>query len=178
MNRPIFFGLKRWQALFATLHLIIAVSATLTDSTAVAQTEPPPPSGIWAADSDACSCPTTQYVVRPDALNLVDQAAAQNKDIVIENIEALLCDNFRQYNDTYVGPHTFGGDDINSLFFANAPQLIGKWISEGKETIGVLIALMIFMPNKRMGAGTLHSRGARLILFMTLVGIAFANLIG
>lgn len=34
------------------------------------------------------------------------------------------------YNDTYVGLHTFWGDDITSQLFANIGQLIGKWLTE------------------------------------------------
>ncbi len=34
------------------------------------------------------------------------------------------------YNETYVGLHTFWGDDIVSQLFANIGQLVGKWLTE------------------------------------------------
>lgn len=127
-----------------TVKSVVALAAIFTllapfcFSAAFAQTEPPPPGQAWPADpgSGALSpgAQGTEATARafPDEpqTNYVNQAAEQNKDIVIQNVEALLTDNFRQYNDTYVGLHTFWGDDIISQLFANIGQLIGKWLTE------------------------------------------------
>ncbi|MDZ4833035.1 MAG: hypothetical protein SGJ27_04470, partial [Candidatus Melainabacteria bacterium] len=107
-------------------------------SAAFAQTEPPPPGQAWPADPGSAALSPgaqgTDATARafPDEppTNFVNQAAEQNKDTVIQNVEAMLTDNFRQYNETYVGLHTFWGDDIISQLFANIGQLIGKWLTE------------------------------------------------
>ncbi len=107
-------------------------------SAAFAQTEPPPPGQAWPADpgSNALSSgaqgtdPTARAFPDEPPTNYVNQAAEQNKDTVIQNVEAMLTDNFRQYNETYAGLHTFWGDDIISQLFANIGQLIGKWLTE------------------------------------------------
>lgn len=127
-----------------TVKSVVALAAIFTllapfcFSAAFAQTEPPPPGQAWPQDpgsgalssgAQGTDATARQY---PDQAptNYVNQAAEQNKDIVIQNVEALLTDNFRQYNDTYVGLHTFWGDDIISQLFANIGQLIGKWLTE------------------------------------------------
>jgi len=111
-----------------------------------------------------------------DATTLVEQAAEQNKDIVIQDIDTSLEITFS--NDSYVGVHIFGSDDISYVLFGNIGQSLGKWISEGKEFLAALMALIVFMPNRLTSCRSLRSSGLRLILFMTLIGIAFANLTG
>ncbi len=120
------------------LVAIFMLSAPFFFSAAFAQTEPPPPGQPWNSDPNANALSSgaqgTDATARsfPDEppTNYVNQAAEQNKDTVIQNVEAMLTDNFRQYNDTYVGLHTFWGDDIISQLFANIGQLIGKWLTE------------------------------------------------
>jgi hypothetical protein len=128
---------RRTKSIIA-LAAILMLVAPFCFSAAFAQTEPPPPGQQWPADpgSGALSpgAQGTEATARqfPDEppTNYVNQVAEQNKDIVIQNVEALLTDNFRQYNETYVGLHTFWGDDIISQLFANIGQLIGKWLTE------------------------------------------------
>ncbi|MBX9666579.1 MAG: hypothetical protein K2X93_03125 [Candidatus Obscuribacterales bacterium] len=120
------------------LSVLFTLIAPFCFSAALAQTEPPPPGGAWPSDpgSGALSpgARRTDSTARrfPDEppTNFVNQAAEQNKDIVITNVEALLTDGFRNYNETYMGLHTFWGDDIISNLFANIGQLIGKWLTE------------------------------------------------
>ncbi len=120
------------------LSVLFTLIAPFCFSAALAQTEPPPPGGAWPSDpgSGALSpgARRTDTTARrfPDEppTNFVNQAAEQNKDIVITNVEALLTDGFRNYNETYMGLHTFWGDDIISNLFANIGQLIGKWLTE------------------------------------------------
>lgn len=129
---------RRSAKSIVALAAIFTLLAPLCFSAAFAQTEPPPPGQAWPSDpgSNALSpgAQSTEDTARqfPDEpeTNYVNQAAEQNKDIVIQNVEALLTDNFRQYNDTYVGLHTFWGDDIISQLFSNIGQLIGKWLTE------------------------------------------------
>ncbi|MBX9694258.1 MAG: hypothetical protein K2Z81_17875, partial [Cyanobacteria bacterium] len=105
---------------------------------AIAQTRTPPVSQQQGSDPGAGALSSgarrTQDTTRlfPDEpqTNLVIQSAEQNKDVVIQEVEAMLTDNFRDYNDTYMGLHTFWGDDIISNLFANIGQLIGKWLTE------------------------------------------------
>jgi len=129
---------KNHQAAIMALAAILMLLAHFSFSPAFAQTEPPPPGQAWPTDpgSGALSSgaqgtdPTARLFPDEPPTTYVNQAAEQNKDIVIQNVEQLLTDNFRQYNDTYVGLHTFWGDDIISNLFANIGQLIGKWLTE------------------------------------------------
>lgn len=175
MNRPGLFEFTRWQFIvLATLLFLAAVCMTLPFEPLLVQAETVPESGSWLADGGS----SIPYKLQSDATTILEQAAEQNKDIVIQNVEALLSDNFRLYGDSYVGLHTFGGDDIISELYDNIGQLICKLILEGKEIIAALMALTVFMPNKRTRCRSLCSSSLRLILFMTLIGIAFANLTG
>lgn len=175
MNRPGLFEFTRWQFIvLATLLFLAVVCLAHTSEPALAQAEPVPPNGSLPVGADRMFPCTFQS----DATTLLEQAAEQNKDIVIINVEALLSDSFRQYGYSYDGLNIFWGEDIPLALYANIGQLMCKWISEGKEIIGALVALIIFMPNKRTPCRSLRSSSLRLILFMTLIGIAFANLTG
>ncbi len=177
MNRPGLFEFTRWQFIvLATLLFSAAVCLAHTSEPALAQAEPAPPNGSLPVETGR-KFPCT---FQSDATTLIEQAAEQNNDIVILNVEALLPDRFGQYSDSYVGLHlyTFGGQDIPSALYANFNQLMFKWISEGKEIIAALVALIVFMPNRLTRCRSLRSSSLRLILFMTLIGIAFANLTG
>lgn len=175
MNRPGLNEFTRWQSiLLATLLFSAAVCLTQSGVPVCAQVEPAPPNGSCTVEAGVSSA----HMFQTEATTLVEQAAEQNKDIVILNVEALLSDSFRLYGDSYVGSTIFWGEDIPLALYANIDQLMAKWISEGKEIIAALVALIVFMPNKITPCRSLRSSSLRLILFMTLVGIAFANLLG
>lgn len=175
MNRPGLFEFTRWQSiLFATLLFSAVMCLAHTSEPALAQAEPAPPNGSLPVETGS----TFPCTFQSDATTLIEQAAEQNKDIVILNVEALLSDSFRLYGDSYVGSTIFWGEDIPLALYANIDQLMAKWISEGKEIIAALVALIVFMPYKITPCRSLRSSSLRLILFMTLIGIAFANLPG
>ena len=173
MNRPSsFFNFTRIQAVLLTTLFLTVASITQFCDAASAQTEPSPPGQAWPTDPGTGAL--TPHAVTGQA-SLINQAAEQNKDIVIQNVEALLTDNFRQYNETYAGLHTFGGDDIITNLFVNIAHLIGKWISEGKGFILAIIACVSFIPSKHTRNRSLRSISVRLICLMTLIGVAFAT---
>jgi hypothetical protein len=104
----------------------------------------------------------------------VSQAAEQNKDTTITEIDELLTDNFRAYNETYGGLHTFRGDDIISNLIANLSQLTYKWswefIFQQIKIILPVLSLafvMLFLKKTRCG-GTKGSSMTRLGLFLGL----------
>lgn len=49
---------------------------------------------------------------------------------VFPEVDELLADNFRCYNDKYIGLHQFWGDDVISNFFANISRFLGKRFTE------------------------------------------------
>ncbi len=64
---------------------------------------------------------------------LIQQAAEQQAyGTMSQNVNSLLVGNTNldQYNETYLGLHTFFGNDIVGNLFTNIGQLFGKWLSE------------------------------------------------
>lgn len=115
-------------------------------------------------------CITSTLIYAPNsretATCLVHQAAEQNKDIVIQNIEALLTD---KYDNPYVGLHTFGGDDILTLLIANIVQVIEKWTMEVRSEIFALVAFSIIWL-KRRKFGSLLKLGLAIGFCMMITG--------
>lgn len=103
--------------------------------------EPPPAEVTWGPDPD-----TANFSVDEPPTNFINQAAVQNKDIVIQSIENLSTDNFRTYDETYIGMHTFGGDDIISNLFANISQLLLKGSVESIASLLQFFVIMLFRP--------------------------------
>ena len=133
---------KRYNQANRVFLVLVALLSLLAPSVfltaALAQTEQPPVAqqtggdpGAGALSSGARRTEDTSHLF-PDEppTNLVIQAAEQNKDVVIQEVEDLLTDNFKQYNETWAGLHTFWGEDVVSNLFANIGQLIGKWLTE------------------------------------------------
>lgn len=109
-----------------------------------------------------------------DTSYLLLQAAEQNKDPVITEIDELLSDNFRAYNETYGGLHTFWGDDIISNLIGNICQLAYKWSwTFINQNINILLPIsscafvLLFLQKTRCG-GTKGSSITRLGLFLAI----------
>lgn len=98
---------------------------------------------------------------------LVHQAAEQNKDIIIQNIEDLLTD---KYDNPNVGLHTFGADDILSQLLDKIVQLIEKLTIELRSGIFATIAFSIIWL-KRRKFGSLLKLGLAIGLTMMLTGL-------
>ncbi len=163
-------GLSALVALFLVLtpYLFVATAA-------FAQTKPPQPGdglplgGGSGGGSDltpqaAQTQPTSQFYNQPQT-NYVTQAAEQNKDGVITNVENMLRSEMGAYNDTYAGISQFWSNDIVSNLFANIGQLIGKWITEFidgwvADTVQFLTAfLRIFVLNPNIPVNGLNGNG-------------------
>lgn len=106
---------------------------------AFAQTEPAPPSDLVGNDPNGANLsqgaqntdetvPDQNYNEPPT--NYVQQAAEQNTDLTVFNVEEMLKTDFVDYNDTYYGLSAFWSDDIVGNLFHNIGQLIGKWLTE------------------------------------------------
>jgi hypothetical protein len=75
--------------------------------------------------------PTSRYYTDARAqTTLVQQAAEQNSDEAIGQVESLLRGETGVYNDTYFALHQWFSDDWVSNLFANMWQLVGKWLIE------------------------------------------------
>lgn len=119
------------------------------------------------ADQPCSVANQTSYVI---------QAADQNKDIVITEVDELLTDNYRSYNETYGGMPmpTFWGDDIISNLIANFSQLACKWSwTFINQNINILLPfsscafVLLFLQKTRCG-GTKGSSMTRLGLYLAI----------
>ena len=169
--------MKSLLALSAILMLI----APFCFSVAFAQTEPPPPGRAWPADpgSGALSPAVqgTQSIARAFSAgsntSYVNQAAEQNRDIAIQNVEALLTDDFREYSDVYGGLHTFGGNDIVTNFFSKAYRSLWAWSSEHRTVVLSIFACIVCFCLRR--CSRLSELGFCLAIYMVMLGIAFGS---
>ncbi len=159
---------------FLTLVAVLLLAPFNFIAPAFGQTEPPPPGMNGPGDPGAAALspgaqgtdPTARQFPDEPPTNLVIQAAEQNKDTVITEVDELLTDNFRAYNETYQGLHTFWGDDIISNLFANIGQLIGKWLTEFingwvSDTVQFLTGfLRVFVLNPNIAINGLNGNAA------------------
>lgn len=159
---------------FLTLVAVLLLAPFNFMAPAFGQTEPPPPGMDGPGDPGAAALspgaqttdPTARQFPDEPPTNLVIQAAEQNKDTVITEVDELLTDNFRAYNETYQGLHTFWGDDIISNLFANIGQLIGKWLTEFingwvSDTVQFLTGfLRVFVLNPNIAINGLNGNAA------------------
>ena len=127
--------------------------------------EPPPPGASWP-HSDEQFC----FVSGERPTSLVDQAAKQNKGIVIQKVAALLMDGIDDYTEPYVGLHTFGGEDLLTQLSANIVQLIEKYSVKLRSGIFATIAFSIIWL-KRRKFGSLLRLGLAIGLTMMLAGL-------
>lgn len=102
--------------------------------------------------------------------SLVCQAACQNMDVTIQDIEALSVDYFRRYGheDSY-GTATFTAFDPVSETFNNAPILWNSLI-EARHAICVNALLMFFLFHRKK-LRSLLALGTALACAMLLVGL-------
>ncbi|MBI4533775.1 MAG: hypothetical protein HY711_07485, partial [Candidatus Melainabacteria bacterium] len=83
-----------------------------------------------AAKRTQDTVPESRYARSEDEIPLVQEAAEQNKDSVIYQVEQHLRGEPGDRNQVYMGLHQWFADDWVSNLFANAGKLIAKWISE------------------------------------------------
>lgn len=138
-NRPVIRIPNSKKIIVWALAAQVMLLASFSFLPALAQTEPAPPSDITGNDPNGANLspgaqntdetvPDQNYNEPPT--NYVQQAAEQNTDLTVFNVEEMLKTDFVDYNDTYYGLATFWTDDIVGNLFHNIGQLIGKWLTE------------------------------------------------
>jgi hypothetical protein len=73
-----------------------------------------------------------------ETTDLVTEAAEQNKDGVIAEVEDLLKGDMGSYNDVYLGLHNWFPDGWVIALFTNIEQLLEKWFFESVDSWGLL----------------------------------------
>jgi len=110
---------------------------------------------------------------RSDQVSLAVQAAEQERDIVIQNVESLMSDYRSQVPD-YCRWHTFGGDDIISNLFTNLNECFWHQLQMHTfEAYSLIVGPIVVWQAVVALKSKFRLATSRLVILMILSGVAF-----